>query len=193
MAIPTCRGSSKCRGGRTEDEAGTPFPTACSPDERKRNPASPFENAKPLPGFASLNPGYGLRFSALLPRLFEIVQIRRRLILAGWHQEPIGAQVIGFIADLRPRVAFLADEFVPIGPRVGIANIAAGHSPRARQGVIVDGDLVAYDVPVVLVEIDALLEDRLVVMMQWYAGRVIMAGALSSPRLHPPALPPVVG
>src|SRR5258708_32990173 len=176
MAIPTCRGSSKCRGGRTEDEAGTPFPTACSPDERKRNPASPFENAKPLPGFASLNPGYGLRFSALLPRLFEIVQIRRRLILAGWHQEPIGAQVIGFIADLRPRIAFLADEFVPVWPRVGIANIAAGHGPGARQGMIVGGDLVAHDIPVVLVEIDPLLKDALVVVMPRQARVVIMTG-----------------
>src|SRR6266849_6198455 len=116
----------------------------------------------------------------LFPRLLEITQVRRRLILAGWHQQPIGAQEIGFLADLRPQIAFVADEFVPIGSRVGVANIAASHCPRARQGVIVNGDLVAHDAPVVLVEIDALLEDRLVVMMQRQAGGVIMAGTFEA-------------
>src|SRR5579883_831195 len=120
--------------------------------------------------------GSGAPLRPLLPRLLEIAQVRRRLVLAGRHQETVSAQVIGFTADLRPGISFLADEFSPVGPRAGVANIAAGHGPGARQRVIVNRDLVAHDVLVVLVEIDALLEDRLVVMMQRQAGGVIMTG-----------------
>src|SRR6266566_1754045 len=137
-------------------------PSQRSPDGAKFNPATPWT------------------LRALFPRLLEIAQIRRRLILAGWHQQPVGAQEIGFIPDLRPQIAFVAYEFVPIGPRVGVANVAAGHRPRARQGVIVNGDLVAHDAPVALVEIDALLEDRLIVMMQRQAGGIIMTGAFEA-------------
>src|SRR6202030_986857 len=99
------------------------------------------------------------RSRALLPRLFEIARVGRRLILAGRHQQPIGAQEIAFIADLRPQITFAADEFIPVGSWVWIANIAAGHRPRLRQGMIEHRDFVANDVLVALVEVDALLED----------------------------------
>jgi len=58
---------------------------------------------------------------------------------------------------------------VGLGPqwlRAGIAVIAARHRPWPRQRMVDGGDLVVQDVGIALVEIDALLDDGLVVVMQ---------------------------
>jgi hypothetical protein len=38
-------------------------------------------------------------YETLLFRLIEISQIRRRLVLFGWHQQAVGAQEIAILAD----------------------------------------------------------------------------------------------
>jgi hypothetical protein len=50
-----------------------------------------------------------------LLRVFEISQIRRRLILPGGHQQPIPAQPIVFFTDDNIRVALFAIKFGPGG------------------------------------------------------------------------------
>src|SRR6202023_1704527 len=119
------------------------------------------------------------RYSLLL-RLLEIPRVGRLLALARGHQQAVGAQEIVLLADGHVAVAFRADEFGPIGPRVGIADIGPGHRPRPRQGMIKHRDLVVHEALVGLVERDALLEDRLVVMVQRHAGGVVMARALET-------------
>src|SRR5262245_28408930 len=60
--------------------------------------------------------GLGSRdpFAALLSRLIEIPQIRRRLVLARWHQHAITAQIIEFAADADQRRAIGAIGLNPI-------------------------------------------------------------------------------
>src|SRR4029434_373055 len=72
------------------------------------------------------------------------------------------------------------DELAPSRPRVGIAAQIPGHGPWPGQRMVVDRDLVVQDVLVGLVEIDALLEDRLVVVMQRQARGIVMARSLET-------------
>src|SRR5215510_5251299 len=52
---------------------------------------------------------------------------------------------------------------------VAVAAIALVHGPRTREGVVDDGDDVVHDVWVGLVERDRLLDDGLIVLVQWNA------------------------
>ena len=47
--------------------------------------------------------------------LFEISRIRRRLILAGRHQQSIAAQIVVFAADHDLPIIFITNEFGPLG------------------------------------------------------------------------------
>src|SRR5947208_12525356 len=96
----------------------------------------------------------------LLLALLEIACVGRLLVFARRHQIAIGADEIILPADEHVAIAFRADEFAPLRLGVWILDVAACHGPGPRQGMIVDGDLVAHDVLVVLVEVDALLEYR---------------------------------
>src|SRR5258708_26570305 len=91
---------------------------------------------------------FPIRYSPFATSLFllrEIASIRRLLALARGHQEAVGAQEIVLLADRHVAIALRADELGPIGPRIGIADVAAGYGPGARQRMVVDGDLVVHE------------------------------------------------
>ena len=105
--------------------------------------------------------------------LREIPRIRRRLILAGRHQQPLRAQVIGIIADLDHGVLGRTGLLVPDRLRIGIAPVGAVLGPRPRQGMVERRDVVVEQILVGLVEIDALLDDGLIVGVERDALRII--------------------
>src|SRR6266478_3588258 len=78
-----------------------------------------------------------------LPRL-EIPQIRRRLILQGWHQVAICTEEIVFLADDDVTVVLGAVVFEP--DHVTVAAIALVHGPWSRQCMVDGGDVVVQDV-----------------------------------------------
>ena len=100
----------------------------------------------------------------LLPTLFEISQIGGRLVLARGHQVAIATDEIVLLADLNMGVA-LARKIRPDRLWVRVAQVLLVDGPWPRQGVINNGDLVMKYVGVRLIEKDALLEDRLVVVV----------------------------
>src|SRR5262249_34520895 len=61
---------------------------------------------------------------------------------------------------------------------LALANITLVHRPWPREGVVHDGDFVVQDVRIALVEIDALLDNCLVVVMQRYAASLEGAWSL---------------
>src|SRR5262249_27373668 len=84
-------------------------------------------------------------------RLLGIFQIRRRLVLASGHQEPVGAEHVVFIGDGDVIVGFAAILLAPRGIGVQAAPVVLHHSPRTRQGVVDHRNLVMGDVKIVLV------------------------------------------
>src|SRR5262245_41627967 len=116
-----------------------------------------------------------------LPRLAEIAQVGRQLILSGRHQQALRAQEIELLADADLRVVLAADEFGPVRPRSGVADISLVDSPRPRQGKVDHGNLVMQEVGIGLVERNPFLEDRLIVVVQREAGGIVDAGALERP------------
>jgi hypothetical protein len=105
-----------------------------------------------------------------LRRLFEISQIGRRLILLGGHQESIPVQEIVFRADDDQVVALGARRFAPVWAQTRIAPKCLVHAPRPRQGTVEHGDLVMKNIRIALVEMEPLLEKRLVVEGQRQAA-----------------------
>src|SRR5215470_5979722 len=100
----------------------------------------------------------------LLLRLLEVAQIGRRLVLPGGHEITVRAQEVVLLTDDHVIVVFGAVVLVP--DAVGNVPIAFGHGPGARQRVVDGRDLVVQDARIGLVEIDALLDDGLVVLVQ---------------------------
>src|SRR5262245_3918605 len=92
----------------------------------------------------------------------EVSQIRRLLTFAGRHQIAISAQVIVLVPDNDVVVSLGAVVLRPL--HLGQAAVILGHCPRTRQGVVGCGHFVVKDVRVGLVEKEALLDDRLVVI-----------------------------
>src|SRR5262249_59922258 len=78
--------------------------------------------------------------SASLPRLLEIPQIRRGLILLGGHQEAVPAENIMLIGD--PNVSVVLGAIVVEPNRIVIALVTFVDRPWAGQGMVVDGDFV---------------------------------------------------
>src|SRR5258708_31438485 len=76
------------------------------------------------------------------------------------------------------RVILIAVVLEPGRPIGWGSAIIPGHGPRTGQGVIDRRNLVVQDVRVILVQIDALLEDGLVVGVAGNAGLVEEARAL---------------
>src|SRR5262245_1365206 len=108
----------------------------------------------------------------------EMPQIGRRLPFLRWHQEPVGAEEVALLADGDVIVVLRAEIFAPERILLRRAAVALGHDPWPRERIVDDGDLVAQDVAVVLVEIDALLHHRLVVRVERQAGGIVSAAAL---------------
>jgi hypothetical protein len=115
--------------------------------------------------------------------LLEIPQIRRRLILLDWHQEAVGAQIVVFLADHDVDAALYAGD--PAEGRIGIGVVPERlvDAPGPRQGMIDRGDLVVHQVRIALVEMEPLLEDRLIVEGERQPGRIKGARPLEGPRV----------
>src|SRR5882672_9387181 len=94
---------------------------------------------------------------ALLPRLIEVFQIRRRLVLPGRHQLVVGADEIVFLADPDLTVVLRANRLDP--DRVALATVVSRDDPRTSQRMIDRGDFVMKNVAIGLVEVDSLLHD----------------------------------
>src|SRR4051812_45924461 len=107
----------------------------------------------------------------------EMPQVRRRLVLARRHQIAVGAQQVILLADEDVLVVLAAGIFEP--DRRWRAAITAHHHPRPRQSMVDGGDLVAQHARSVGIEEDALLHDRLVVLVQRY---VAVEGAWAAQR-----------
>src|SRR5579864_9136831 len=73
--------------------------------------------------------------------------------------------------------------------RIVVAAVALGDAPGSRKGVVNDGDLVVERVRVGLVEIEALLDDGLVVLMKRHTSAFVSARSLKTAcldlRIHP--------
>src|SRR6516165_2436571 len=108
-----------------------------------------------------------------LPRLLEILQIRRRLVLLRRHQVAVGADIVDLPADADMRIVLGADRLAP--PDRLLARgpaVVLGDGPGPRQGMVDGGDLVVQEIAVGLVEIDALLDHGLIVLVHGNAGAV---------------------
>src|ERR1700740_2178359 len=75
-------------------------------------------------------------------------------------------------------MALGADELGPVRPRIGIATEIPRYGPWPGQGMVDHRDLVMQQVLLRLVEIQALLEDRLVVVVQRQPGGIVMTRSL---------------
>src|SRR5215472_14558908 len=117
----------------------------------------------------SLNPSYVIRS---LPRLLEIPQIRRPLAFLRRHQQAIPADHVVLLADANMWVALGAIPRNPHFPFARIANVILGHCPRTRQRVIKDRHFVMQDIAVGPVEVNALPDHSLIVIVQRNAGLI---------------------
>src|SRR5262249_10937972 len=117
---------------------------------------------------------------ALFLRLGEMAQVRRRLAFSHGHQQAVGAEVIDFLADANVRVILGADELAPDRPRVGIAAQIPVRGPWPGRRLVVARDLVMQALLVIFVEIDALFEPRLVVVVRRRTRRIVMARSLET-------------
>src|SRR5262245_25094738 len=116
-------------------------------------------------------------------RLLEISQIRRRLAFLGRHQQAVRTQEVILIADHDLAVAFVADAFAPAWTRIRVAPEGLVHAPRLRQGVVEHGNLIMKDVRITLIEMEPLLEDRLIVKVQRQSSGIVGARPLKAARL----------
>src|SRR5215813_10020831 len=88
----------------------------------------------------------------------------------------VAAQVILLPADLHLVLVLAADGLEPI--RIAVAMIGTAHRPWSGQGIVVDRDVVAQDVRIGLVEVDALVDYGLAVLVERHAAGIITARAL---------------
>src|SRR5215475_6801052 len=116
----------------------------------------------------------------LLLRLLKIAQIRRLLSFFHRHQEAVGGHEIALLADVDVLIVLGAIIEVPDDVWIGLTHVSLGHRPRPRQRIVDAGDLVDQNILVRLVEIDALLDDALAVVVQADAARLIGARALKA-------------
>src|SRR5262247_3528190 len=112
----------------------------------------------------------------LLPRLLEISQVRRRLVFLGGHQVAVRAEEIVLVPDRDVMVVLGTVVLVP--DRIVVATIFLGDGPGAGQRIVDRRDLVQQQVAIGAIEDEALLDDRLVVLVQRYAARLERARSL---------------
>src|SRR5262249_43018039 len=116
----------------------------------------------------------------LLLSLIEKAQIRRLLTLLHRHQEAVGGHEVALLADIDMLIVLGAIVEVPGDVCTGFAHVALGDGPRPRQRMVDRRDLVDQHVLVGLVEMDALLDDRLAIVVQADAARLVGARALEA-------------
>src|SRR5258708_3099219 len=117
--------------------------------------------------------------------LLEITQIGRRLVLHGGHQEAVAAEVINLLADADMCISFAANRVAEPSRLVGRdASVGFVYKPRAGQGMIDGGNVGVPANRVGLVEIDALLDNGLVVLVQRDAAGVEDAWTLHAAGLN---------
>src|SRR5262249_18685288 len=114
----------------------------------------------------------------LLLSLLEVAQIRRLLAFLDRHQVAVGGHEIALLADIDVLVVLRAIVEIPDQIGTGLAHVSLGHRPGPRQRIVGGGDLVDQHILVGLVDIDALLDDGLAVVMQADAARLIGARTL---------------
>src|SRR5262249_53979427 len=124
------------------------------------------------------------RPARLLSRLGKIFQVGRSLILLGRHQEAVGAQHVGFVGNDHMGVIFGAHRLAPHRPLVRLVHVLLHGRPWPGQRMVTYGGLVRARVLVGLVEVDALVDDGLVVGVERQAGRVVGARAGKTAGLH---------
>src|SRR5262249_54696290 len=111
----------------------------------------------------------------LLLSLLEVAHIRRLLAFLDWHQIAVGGHEIALVADEDVLIVLGTIIEVPYDVGAGLAHVALGHRPGPRERMVDGGDLVDQRVLLALVEIDALLDDGLAVVMQADAACLIGA------------------
>src|SRR5215467_8235089 len=100
----------------------------------------------------------------------EVSQIRRRLVLPGRRDVAIIADRVDFLAQ---RYILIVVRTKVLGPfHVAVAAIVSRHRPWTDERTVDGRDFVMEKVGIALVEKDALLDDRLVVLVQRNAAVV---------------------
>src|SRR5258708_37635112 len=94
---------------------------------------------------------------------------------------PVDYIILG--GDLDMVIALRTDAFGPDRLRTGFAAIALENRPRMRQCMVDHGDVVEKKVRIVLVEVDAFLDDGLVVVVQRNAACIERPRAPKAARL----------
>src|SRR5215469_3148658 len=122
----------------------------------------------------------GCDFQLLRLLLLEVAQIGRRLVLLQRHEIAVLALIVRIPADADHGIVFSADRRLPHRARIGHAAGLLGDGPGPRQRAVDYRYVVIEDVTVGLVEMNALLDDRLIVVGKRQAGTVIDARALEA-------------
>src|SRR6516225_11473799 len=110
--------------------------------------------------------------ASLLLRLSEISQIRRRLVLSRRHQVAVFTHPIDLRADAKEWNSLVADILGPVRQWIEGAPVVLHHRPWTGQCMVGHGDFVMQEVSIGLVEVDALLDDGLIVLVQRDAAAV---------------------
>src|SRR5262245_29855984 len=100
-----------------------------------------------------------------LARARKIFEVRRSLALLGRHQQPVAADHVVLPADLHVIVALTADFLNPYRLRIALSAISLEYRPRPYQRMIDHGDFEDKRIGIGLVEMDALFDDGLVVIV----------------------------
>ena len=119
----------------------------------------------------------------LLPIAIEISQVGGRLVLPRRHELSVRAHHVVLLSDLHVVVGLGAGDLAPIGLAIGLAMVALGHDPRARQRMIDHRHFVVENVGIGFVEENPLPDDGQIVLVQGNAAVVVSAGPVEAARL----------
>src|SRR5262245_13029495 len=101
---------------------------------------------------------------SLPPRLIEVSQVRRLLVLLGWHQVAIRAQHVVFLSNADMRICLHTTGLDP--DWIAVPTIILDHRPRTGQRTVDGSNFVMQNLGIGFVEINPLLHDSLIVAMQ---------------------------